>query len=86
MGFIIIFLMILPPKIGLGIFIASIFFNVVFYLIYKAKLGMELTMLPYFVQTIGISVKVSKLSFIEDKFRPLINPLELVLKYGFFSE
>lgn len=53
---------------------------------YKAKLGMELTMLPYFVQTIGISVKVSKLSFIEDKFRPLINPLELVLKYGFFSE
>ena len=79
-----LFLMILTPKIGLGIFIVSIFFNVVFYLIYKAKLEMELTMLSYFVQTISVSVKVSKLSFIEDRIRPLINPLKSVLKYGFF--
>lgn len=79
-----ILLMFFLPKFGVGIFIASLFFNVVFYLIYKAKLEMELSMLSYFVQTLGISIKLSKVSFLEKQISPLIMPLKSVLKYGFF--
>lgn len=77
-------LMIVTPKLGLGIFIASIFFNVVFYLVYKAKLEMELSTLSYYVQTLGVSVKLSKTPLLESSLKPLIQPLKSILKYGFF--
>ncbi|MGX4687283.1 MutS-related protein [Vagococcus sp. JNUCC 83] len=72
------------PVIGIGLFIASIFFNVVFYLIYKTKLEIELSMLSYFVQTVSVSGQLSKISLVEREVKQLTKYLNPVLKYGFF--
>lgn len=79
-----IVLMLFVPKLGIGLFIASIFFNVVFYLVYKAKLEMELSMLSYFVQMVSVGSKLSKDSFMGEELKRLVKPLKPVLKYGFF--
>lgn len=80
-----LFLIFFSKELGIGLLIGSMMLNTILYLVYKAKLEVELTSMSYLIRSLSLAKKLTTFECPDqNNLKTALTDLQKVLKWGVF--